>query len=222
MCGIVGAAAQRNILPVLLEGLKRLEYRGYDSCGLAFTAAGSAGLQRLRSTERVADLEIQVGSTESHTGISHTRWATHGKPSTHNAHPHWSGARVAIVHNGIIENYESLRADLRAKGYTFESQTDTEVVVHLIDSLLTANSTHDILQAVQLAVKQLRGAYALAVIRHSEPDRVIGARAGSPLLLGLGEQVGENFLASDAMALDRKSTRLNSSHRNTSRMPSSA
>jgi glutamine---fructose-6-phosphate transaminase (isomerizing) len=195
MCGIVGAVAQRNILPVLVEGLKRLEYRGYDSCGVAFAAA--EGLARLRSTERVADLETQVAATQSHTGISHTRWATHGKPSTANAHPHWSSARVAIVHNGIIENYESLRPALLAKGYTFESQTDTEVVVHLIDSLYAG----DLLAAVQAAVKQLHGAYALAVVHKNEPNRLIGARAGSPLLLGLGEQANENFLASDAMAL---------------------
>ncbi len=202
MCGIVGAVAQRNILPVLVEGLKRLEYRGYDSCGLAFTH--NAHLERLRSTERVADLETQVGSTASHTGISHTRWATHGKPSTANAHPHWSSARVAIVHNGIIENYETLRPALLAKGYTFESQTDTEVVVHLIDSLYAG----DLLAAVQAAAKQLHGAYALAVIHKNESHRMVGARAGSPLLLGLGEDSGanagagkENFLASDAMAL---------------------
>jgi glutamine---fructose-6-phosphate transaminase (isomerizing) len=152
MCGIVGAVAQRNILPVLVEGLKRLEYRGYDSCGVAFTVA--SGLDRLRSTERVADLELQVGRTQAHAGISHTRWATHGKPSTANAHPHWSSARVAIVHNGIIENYEALRPALLAKGYTFESQTDTEVVVHLIDSLYAG----DLLAAVQAAAKQLHGA----------------------------------------------------------------
>lgn len=200
MCGIVGAVAQRNILPMLVEGLKRLEYRGYDSCGMAFALpAPASALQRLRSTERVADLELQVSTTQSQafTGISHTRWATHGKPSTANAHPHWSSARVAIVHNGIIENYEALRPALLAKGYTFESQTDTEVVVHLIDSLYQG----DLLAAVQAAVKQLHGAYALAVIHHSEPARMVGARAGSPLLLGLGEQAQENFLASDAMAL---------------------
>jgi glutamine---fructose-6-phosphate transaminase (isomerizing) len=195
MCGIVGAVAQRNILPVLIEGLKRLEYRGYDSCGIAFTAGDH--LERFRSTERVADLELQVASTQSHTGISHTRWATHGKPSTANAHPHWSSARVAIVHNGIIENYETLRPALLAKGYTFESQTDTEVVVHLIDSLYAG----DLLVAVQAAAKQLHGAYALAVVHKNEPNRIIGARAGSPLLLGLGENANENFLASDAMAL---------------------
>jgi glutamine---fructose-6-phosphate transaminase (isomerizing) len=195
MCGIVGAVAQRNILPVLVEGLKRLEYRGYDSCGVAYTIGN--GLERFRSTERVADLEQQVAKTQSHTGISHTRWATHGKPSTANAHPHWSSARVAIVHNGIIENYETLRPALLAKGYTFESQTDTEVVVHLIDSLYAG----DLLAAVQAAAKQLHGAYALAVVHQNEPNRIIGARAGSPLLLGLGENAQENFLASDAMAL---------------------
>ena len=197
MCGIVGAVAHRNILPVLVEGLKRLEYRGYDSCGMAF--AGGGALQRLRSTERVADLELQATTTQASafTGISHTRWATHGKPSTANAHPHWSSGRVAIVHNGIIENYEALRPALLAKGYTFESQTDTEVLVHLIDSLYQG----DLLAAVQAAVAQLHGAYALAVIHQNEPARMVGARAGSPLLLGLGEGAAENFLASDAMAL---------------------
>ena len=207
MCGIVGATAQRDILPVLIEGLKRLEYRGYDSCGLAFT--GVDGLNRLRSTARVADLELQVGATQAHTGISHTRWATHGKPSTDNAHPHWSSGRVAIVHNGIIENYETLRTQLAAQGYVFESQTDTEVVVHLIDSLYQARSAgQDILSAVQVAVKQLRGAYALAVVHRDEPQRIVGARAGSPVLLGLGEQAGENFLASDAMALAGTTARI--------------
>jgi glutamine---fructose-6-phosphate transaminase (isomerizing) len=198
MCGIVGAVAQRNILPVLLEGLKRLEYRGYDSCGVAFQK--KATLERLRSTQRVAELATQVGETAAHLGISHTRWATHGKPSTANAHPHWSSRRVAIVHNGIIENYEALRPALLAKGYTFESQTDTEVIVHLIDSLYAG----DLLTAVQAAAKQLHGAYAIAVIHQNEPNRMIGARAGSPLLLGLGEGSNintEHFLASDAMAL---------------------
>jgi glutamine---fructose-6-phosphate transaminase (isomerizing) len=201
MCGIVGAVAQRNVLPVLLEGLKRLEYRGYDSCGIAFhslsQASADKGLARLRSTERVAELASQVGETTAHLGISHTRWATHGKPSTANAHPHWSSRRVAIVHNGIIENYEALRPALLAKGYTFESQTDTEVIVHLIDSLYAG----DLLTAVQAAAKQLHGAYAIAVIHTDEPLRMVGARAGSPLLLGLGEGATEHFLASDAMAL---------------------
>lgn len=202
MCGIVGAVAQRNILPILLEGLKRLEYRGYDSCGIAFYI--NKGLDRFRSTQRIAELAMQVGETESYLGISHTRWATHGKPSTINAHPHWSSRRVAVVHNGIIENYETLRTNLLGKGYTFESQTDTEAIVHLIDSLYT----DDLLAAVQAATKQLKGAYAIAVIHQNEPNRMIGARAGSPLLLGLGEQAQENFLASDAMALAETTRRI--------------
>jgi glutamine---fructose-6-phosphate transaminase (isomerizing) len=202
MCGIVGAVAQRNILPVLLEGLTRLEYRGYDSCGIAFY--GENGLDRFRSTQRIAELASQVGETSAFLGISHTRWATHGKPSTDNAHPHWSSRRVAVVHNGIIENYEVLRTNLLAKGYTFESQTDTEAIVHLIDSLYV----DDLLKAVQAATKQLKGAYAIAVIHQNEPNRMVGARAGSPLLLGLGEHALENFLASDAMALAETTHRI--------------
>ncbi len=199
MCGIVGAVAQRNVIPVLLEGLKRLEYRGYDSCGIAVFQG--AELQRVRSTERVAVLAEQVQSQqlEAVTGIAHTRWATHGAPATHNAHPHFSGhtghTRIALVHNGIIENHEALRERLTKAGYVFESQTDTEVVAHLIDSLYQG----DVLQAVKAACVQLRGAYALAVIAKDEPHRLVGARNGSPLVAGLGD--GENFLASDALAL---------------------
>jgi glutamine---fructose-6-phosphate transaminase (isomerizing) len=202
MCGIVGAVAQRNILPVLLEGLKRLEYRGYDSCGIAFY--GNKVLERFRSTQRIAELALQVGETSAYSAISHTRWATHGKPSTANAHPHWSSRRVAVVHNGIIENYELLRTELVTKGYTFESQTDTEAIVHLIDSLYV----DDLLIAVQAATKHLKGAYAIAVIHQNEPNRIVGARAGSPLLLGLGENAQENFLASDAMALAETTHRI--------------
>ncbi len=202
MCGIVGAVAQRNVLPVLLEGLKRLEYRGYDSCGIAFY--GDKVLERFRSTQRIAELAVQVGETSAYSAISHTRWATHGKPSTINAHPHWSSRRVAVVHNGIIENYELLRTQLVTKGYTFESQTDTEAIVHLIDSLYT----DDLLSAVQAATKYLKGAYAIAVIHQNEPNRIVGARAGSPLLLGLGENAQENFLASDAMALAETTHRI--------------
>jgi glucosamine--fructose-6-phosphate aminotransferase (isomerizing) len=204
MCGIVGAVSTRNIVPVLVQGLQRLEYRGYDSCGVAVNSEQSQmgqapGLQRARSTARVAELVAQVNDVSNGlqglTGIAHTRWATHGAPAVHNAHPHFSRDRIALVHNGIIENHEELRAALQAKGYVFVSQTDTEVMAHLIDSLYQG----DILQAVLQATKELRGAFAIAVMAKDEPHRVIGARAGSPLIFGKGQ--GENFLASDAMAL---------------------
>ncbi len=195
MCGIVGAVALRNIVPVLIEGLRRLEYRGYDSCGVA--VLGANGPERARSVARVADLDAQV--RESHfegvSGIAHTRWATHGAPTIDNAHPIFSRNALAIVHNGIIENYESLREMLRGKGYEFVSQTDTEVIAHLIHSLYQ----DDLFSAVRAAVAQLSGAYAIAVIHKDQPHTVVGARAGSPLVVGLGEN--ENFLASDALAL---------------------
>ncbi|MES3024707.1 MAG: glutamine--fructose-6-phosphate transaminase (isomerizing) [Pseudomonadota bacterium] len=199
MCGIVGAVAQRNITPVLVEGLKRLEYRGYDSCGVALHVDGK--LQRSRSTSRVVDLESQIGdaSLQGFTGIAHTRWATHGAPVSHNAHPHFSpndeAARIALVHNGIIENHDELRDELRALGYVFTSQTDTEVICHLVDHMYDG----DLFETVQQAVKRLHGAYAIAVFCREEPHRVVAARQGSPLIVGLGE--GENFVASDAMAL---------------------
>ncbi len=195
MCGIVGAVAQRNIVPVLIEGLRRLEYRGYDSCGVAVLGADAPA--RARSVARVADLDAQV--RESHlegvTGIAHTRWATHGAPVTHNAHPIFSSNALALVHNGIIENYEPLREALRAKGYEFVSQTDTEVIAHLVHSLYRG----DLFAAVREAVQQLHGAYAIAVIHKDQPHTVVGARQGSPLVVGYGD--GENFLASDALAL---------------------
>jgi glucosamine--fructose-6-phosphate aminotransferase (isomerizing) len=206
MCGIVAAVSNRNIVPVLVQGLQRLEYRGYDSCGVAVYAGG---LQRARSTSRVAELQAQVSAEhiEGGTGIAHTRWATHGAPAVHNAHPHFShgpGAeaasrpgRVALVHNGIIENHDELRAALQARGYVFQSQTDTEVIVHLIDSLYDG----DLFEALKAAVAQLHGAYAIAAFCKDEPQRVVGARAGSPLILGVGKDHSENFLASDAMAL---------------------
>jgi glucosamine--fructose-6-phosphate aminotransferase (isomerizing) len=214
MCGIVGAVSKRNIVPILVQGLQRLEYRGYDSCGVAIHAASleptdGPALQRARSTSRVAELVAQVQSEHiaGGTGIAHTRWATHGAPAVHNAHPHFShgtGAdaaerpgRIALVHNGIIENHDELRAALRAKGYVFHSQTDTEVIAHLVDSLYDG----DLFEAVKTAVGKLHGAYAIAVFAKDEPHRVIGARAGSPLILGVGKEGGEHFLASDAMAL---------------------
>ncbi|MBZ2206249.1 glutamine--fructose-6-phosphate transaminase (isomerizing) [Massilia soli] len=199
MCGIVGAVAQRNITPILIEGLKRLEYRGYDSCGVALHIDGR--LKRSRSTSRVADLEVQMAEANlgGFTGIAHTRWATHGAPASHNAHPHFSpteeSARIALVHNGIIENHDELRAELTALGYVFQSQTDTEVIAHLVDHMYNG----DLFDTVQQAVKRLHGAYAIAVFSREEPHRVIAARQGSPLILGVGE--GENFVASDAMAL---------------------
>jgi glucosamine--fructose-6-phosphate aminotransferase (isomerizing) len=207
MCGIVGAVSTRNIVPILIEGLKRLEYRGYDSCGVAVHQGGE--LRRARSTSRVAELE---GSTAADgisagTGIAHTRWATHGVPAVHNAHPHFSpgpnaseasSGKVALVHNGIIENHDELRRELKAKGYHFASQTDTEVIAHLVHSLYDG----DLLEAVQRALPRLKGAYAIAVFCRDEPHRVVGAREGSPLVVGVGAAgTGENFLASDAMAL---------------------
>ena len=217
MCGIVAAVSTRNIVPVLLEGLKRLEYRGYDSCGVAVHLNGQ--LTRARSTSRVSELDANVATDgiAGGTGIAHTRWATHGAPAVHNAHPHFSNGpsprgvndndsaniasvgRIALVHNGIIENHEELRADLQAKGYVFTSQTDTEVIAHLVDHLYSG----DLLDAVQRTVVQLRGAYAIAVFCRDEPHRVIGAREGSPLVMGVGtdERSGDHFLASDAMAL---------------------
>ena len=216
MCGIVAAVSTQNIVPILVQGLQRLEYRGYDSCGVAVNAGG---LKRARSTSRVTELQSQVSAEklEGATGIAHTRWATHGAPAVHNAHPHFSHgigpvnerpaenvkgatgkpARVALVHNGIIENHDELRAALQAKGYVFDSQTDTEVIVHLVDSLYDG----DLFEALKAAVVQLHGAYAIAAFCKDEPHRVVGARAGSPLILGVGKSHSENFLASDAMAL---------------------
>jgi glucosamine--fructose-6-phosphate aminotransferase (isomerizing) len=208
MCGIVGAVSQRNIVPILVEGLKRLEYRGYDSCGVAVHQGGE--LRRARSTSRVSELDgiVAQDGISGHTGIAHTRWATHGAPAVHNAHPHFShgsgadaatarAGRIALVHNGIIENHEELRAELQAKGYQFHSQTDTEVIAHLVDH----HYDGDLFDAVKRAIARLRGAYAIAVFARDEPLRVIGAREGSPLVLGVGTAEGEHFLASDAMAL---------------------
>ena len=222
MCGIVGAVSTRNIVPILIEGLKRLEYRGYDSCGVAVHQGGE--LKRARSTSRVAELQANVAADgiSSGTGIAHTRWATHGAPAVHNAHPHFSagptqgkdataaatavkGGKIALVHNGIIENHDELRRELQGRGYVFSSQTDTEVIAHLVHSLYDG----DLLEAVQQALPRLRGAYAIAVFCRDEPQRVVAARHGSPLVLGVGEAAagagskgeGEHFVASDAMAL---------------------
>ena len=194
MCGIVAAAAGKNIVPVLVEGLKKLEYRGYDSAGLA--VIGQDGIERVRSVGRVAELETASASTQSVTGIAHTRWATHGVPCERNAHPHVSGS-IAVVHNGIIENYESLRSELSAQGYVFTSDTDTESIAHLVQSIL--KSEPDLFTAVRLACQRLVGAYAIAVIDHAQPGRIVVAREGSPLLLGVSDN--GNYAASDASAL---------------------
>ena len=206
MCGIVAAVSNRNIVDVLVQGLQRLEYRGYDSCGVA---VHDGGLKRARSTARVAELasQVQQDHIQGQTGIAHTRWATHGVPAVHNAHPHFSHGpgtnasekpgRIALVHNGIIENHEELRQSLSAKGYVFLSQTDTEVITHLVDS----HYNGDLFEAVKATLPQLHGAYAIAVFARDEPNRVVGARAGSPMVLGVGNGGQEHFVASDAMAL---------------------
>lgn len=198
MCGIVGAVADRNVPPILLEGLKRLEYRGYDSAGVAVINADGE-LQRCRQVGKVAELvkDLDANPIRGRIGIAHTRWATHGVPAVNNAHPHASSERVCIVHNGIIENFESLRAELIEKGYEFESETDSETVAHLVDSYLGAGQ--DLLDAVRSTVKRLEGAYAIGVVSKDYPDRIIATRAGSPLVVGKG--IGENFIASDVLAL---------------------
>jgi len=193
MCGIVAAVAKRNVVPILIEGLRRLEYRGYDSAGVAVI---NGSLKRVRSCGRVAELKRLTDEQrlEGTIGIGHTRWATHGVPSEKNAHPHISGG-ISVVHNGIIENHEAIRAQLRAKGYEFTSDTDTEVIAHLIHSFEGRN----LFDAVQAASRQLKGAYAIAVIAANDAARLVVARMGAPLLLGLGD--GENFAASDSGAL---------------------
>ena len=198
MCGIVGAVAERNITAILIEGLKRLEYRGYDSAGLAVLTQ-SGELQRRRRIGKVSELDAAVAADPlaGQLGIAHTRWATHGAPTEGNAHPHFSGDEVAVVHNGIIENHEELREELKGLGYVFNSQTDTEVIVHLIHH--TLKSIPDLADALKAAVKRLHGAYGLALISAKQPDRLVAARSGSPLVIGLG--LGENFLASDQLAL---------------------
>src|SRR6266852_4745172 len=195
MCGIVGAAARRDIVPILVEGLRRLEYRGYDSCGVAVMVDG--GIGRVVSVSRIADLagRVKEKQLKGATGIAHTRWATHGAPAAENAHPILSRGEIALVQNGIIENHEELRAELQAAGYRFEGQTDTEVIAHLVHSLYQG----ELLEAVRHAVKRLKGAYAIAVVAKNEANTVVGARAGSPLVIGVGD--GESFLASDALAL---------------------
>lgn len=198
MCGIVGAIAERNITPVLVEGLKRLEYRGYDSAGVALlTEAGT--LDRRRRVGKVSELQaaLQAEPLAGRLGIAHTRWATHGAPTENNAHPHFSGHELAVVHNGIIENHEELRERLKGLGYVFSSDTDTETIVHLLDHKL--QQFGDLSAALKATIPELHGAYGLAVISAKQPDRLLAARSGSPLVIGLG--LGENFLASDQLAL---------------------
>ena len=201
MCGIVGGASHQNIVDVLVEGLRRLEYRGYDSCGFAVINGNDAKhpIERARTTARVSELADQGKEFIGTIGIAHTRWATHGKPDTQNAHPHISNGLVAVVHNGIIENYENLRTELKAAGYVFTSETDTEVIAHLIHQQYVASGQKDIAQSVRAVLPKLHGAYAIAVIAQDNPTTLVGARAGSPLVVALGGH--EKFLASDALAL---------------------
>ena len=201
MCGIVGAVSHENIVDVLVEGLRRLEYRGYDSCGFAVINSGDAQhpIERARTTARVAELAEQGKDFHGTHGIAHTRWATHGKPDTQNAHPHISNGLIAVVHNGIIENYESLRAELKVAGYVFTSETDTEVIAHLVHQQYVASGQKDLAASIKAVLPKLHGAYAIGVIAQDSPELLVGARAGSPLVVALGDQ--ENFLASDALAL---------------------
>ncbi|MGH8104438.1 MAG: glutamine--fructose-6-phosphate transaminase (isomerizing) [bacterium] len=196
MCGIIGYVGRQAVVPLLVEGLKRLEYRGYDSAGLAVVSNGAIRVERKKG--KIVELERAVSgkSIPGTLGLGHTRWATHGKPSDENAHPHFSN-RVAVVHNGIIENFVELRKELQSKGYEFTSETDTEVMVHLVDSYLSKNK--DLVEAVKAALKRLRGAYAFGILSHSQPDMLIGARCGSPLIVGLSPN--GNFIASDIPAV---------------------
>jgi glucosamine--fructose-6-phosphate aminotransferase (isomerizing) len=197
MCGIVAAIAERNIVPLLIDGLKRLEYRGYDSAGLAFIDDADA-LIRERSVGKVAALAGLLGDGHAgHLGLAHTRWATHGRPSESNAHPHLSDERIAVVHNGIIENHEALKTDLEGDGYHFASETDSEVIAHLIHRELDREPNTE--RAIRSAIDRLQGSFALGILDRERPDRLWGVRHGSPLVIGVG--VGEHFLASDAAAL---------------------
>jgi glutamine---fructose-6-phosphate transaminase (isomerizing) len=201
MCGIVGAASRANIVDVLIEGLRRLEYRGYDSCGFAVINGDDAQhpIARARTTARVSELAEQGKDFHGTLGIAHTRWATHGKPDTENAHPHVSNQLIAVVHNGIIENYEALRTQLKSAGYVFTSETDTEVIAHLIHQEYVVQGKTDLVASVRAVLPRLHGAYAIGVIAQDCPEILVGARVGSPLVVALGEH--ENFLASDALAL---------------------
>ncbi len=199
MCGIVGAVADRNVSPILLEGLQRLEYRGYDSAGIAVMPPGEAHMAVRKRAGKVRDLaaDLRGEPVAGRVGIAHTRWATHGVPSDRNAHPHLSNGRICLVHNGIVENFESLRAELEAAGYRFDSDTDSEVVAHLVDYHYSREK--NLLEAVRCAVRRLEGAYAIGVIARDDPGRIVATRVGSPLVVGVG--IGENYIASDVLAL---------------------
>src|ERR1700723_655023 len=197
MCGIVGVVAERNSVPILMEGLRRLEYRGYDSAGIAVLEDGHVARLRTVGKVRVLQEALDAAPIGGHVGIAHTRWATHGIPTTHNAHPHLSRDGVAVVHNGIIENHEALRADLKGLGYTFTSETDTEVVAHRIHHHLNASA--DLFEAVRKTVAELQGAYAIAAVCEADPECIVVARQGCPVVIGLG--IAENFVASDVAAL---------------------
>ncbi len=202
VCGIVGAVSSRDVSGILLEGLQRLEYRGYDSAGVAIVGADDNGSAKFVNRRTVGKVQVLVDSLNQRpvrgtAGIAHTRWATHGSVSESNAHPHVSSNRIALVHNGIIEDFEPLREELTGNGYRFTSDTDTEVIVHLIDQCY--EQTGDLLEAVRAAIKRLDGAYAIGVLCRDEPDRIVAARAGSALVVGVG--FGENFIASDVLAL---------------------
>ena len=201
MCGIVGAVSDQNIVEVLVEGLRRLEYRGYDSCGFAVIDGNDVEhpIKRARTTARVAELAEQGKEFHGTLGIAHTRWATHGKPDTQNAHPHISNELIAVVHNGIIENYEALRTELKSVGYIFSSETDTEVIAHLVHQSYVASGQQNLAASVRAVLPRLHGAYAIGVIAQDSPTVLVGARVGSPLVVALGKH--ENFLASDALAL---------------------
>jgi glucosamine--fructose-6-phosphate aminotransferase (isomerizing) len=198
MCGIVGAIAERNIVPILLEGLRRLEYRGYDSAGVAIVGSDNK-LGLCRTTGKVAELEEKLSTSplKGRIGVAHTRWATHGGVTESNAHPHLSGGRVAVIHNGIIENFQPIKDELVAKGYVFQSETDTEVAAHLVYDYLQQGD--DLLGAVGKAVKRFQGAYALLVVDAEDPERIVVSRVASPLVIGLG--LGENYVASGVPAL---------------------
>src|ERR1700722_16784651 len=197
MCGIVGLVAERNSVPILMEGLRRLEYRGYDSAGIAVVENGRVARVRTVGKVKILQDALHAAPIGGHVGIAHTRWATHGVPTTQNAHPHISRGGMAIVHNGIIENHETLRSELKRLGYSFTSETDTEVIAHRIHHHL--GGTTDLLDAVRKTVAELHGAYALAVVCEDDPECIIVAREGCPVVVGLG--IGENFVASDVAAL---------------------
>jgi len=198
MCGIVGYIGDKNCVPILINGLKRLEYRGYDSAGIGIISNGDSGLVKIKGKVSVLEEKVDQMHLQANLGIGHTRWATHGVPNEINAHPHTNESKTLfLIHNGIIENYRTIKSELQKLGYKFSSDTDTEVLVHLIDSFI--NNGNNLCKAVQLALNEIIGTYGIAVIYKGEPDKVVVARKGSPLVLGLGEN--ENFIASDVSAL---------------------